>query len=150
MRSIAIYARVSSEQQAQEATIDSQVAALKERVAADGHVLLPQDVYLDDGFSGSTLVRPALERLRDRVAEGGRRPIVCAQPRPTGAQVRLPGAAARRAAQAGRDDRLPQRPFGQDGRGRAVGAGAGHDRGVRARQDSGEVTTRQDPSRTAR
>jgi site-specific DNA recombinase len=25
---------------------------------------------LDDGFSGSTLVRPALERLRDRVAEG--------------------------------------------------------------------------------
>ncbi len=71
MRSIAIYARVSSEQQAQEATIDSQVAALKERVAADGHVLLPQDVYLDDGFSGSTLVRPALERLRDRVAEGG-------------------------------------------------------------------------------
>ena len=71
MRSIAIYARVSSEQQAQEATIDSQVAAVKERVAADGHVLLPQDVYLDDGFSGSTLVRPALERLRDRVAEGG-------------------------------------------------------------------------------
>ena len=71
MKSIAIYARVSSEQQAQEATIDSQVAALKERVAADGHMLLPQDVYLDDGFSGSTLVRPALERLRDRVAEGG-------------------------------------------------------------------------------
>ena len=29
------------------------------------------NVYLDDGFSGSTLLRPALERLRDRVAEGG-------------------------------------------------------------------------------
>ena len=52
MRSIAIYARVSSEQQAQEATIDSQVAALKERVTADGHVLLPQDIFLDEGFSG--------------------------------------------------------------------------------------------------
>ncbi|HEY3961685.1 MAG TPA: recombinase family protein, partial [Gaiellaceae bacterium] len=70
MKSIAIYARVSSEQQAQQATIESQVAALKERVAAEGHVLLPQDIYLDDGYSGSTLVRPALERLRDRVAEG--------------------------------------------------------------------------------
>jgi site-specific DNA recombinase len=70
MKSIAIYARVSSEQQAQQATIESQVAALKERVATDGHVLLPQDVYVDDGFSGTTLVRPALERLRDRVAEG--------------------------------------------------------------------------------
>ena len=34
-------------------------------------LLLPQDVYLEDGLSGSTLVRPALERLRDRVAEGG-------------------------------------------------------------------------------
>jgi site-specific DNA recombinase len=70
VKSIAIYARVSSEQQAQQATIDSQVTALKERVAADGHLLLPQDIYLDDGFSGATLVRPALERLRDRVAEG--------------------------------------------------------------------------------
>ena len=62
MKSIAIYyARVSSEQQALQATIESQVVALKERVAADGHVILPQDIYLDDGFSGSTLVRPALE-----------------------------------------------------------------------------------------
>ena len=42
VRSVAIYARVSSEQQAQQATIDSQVSALKQRVAADGHVLLPQ------------------------------------------------------------------------------------------------------------
>ncbi len=70
MNSIAIYARVSSEQQAQQATIESQVTALKERVSADGHVLLPQDIHLDDGYSGSTLVRPALERLRDRVADG--------------------------------------------------------------------------------
>lgn len=70
MNWVGIYARVSSEQQAQQATIESQLAALKERVAADGSVLLPQDIYLDDGYSGSTLVRPALERLRDRVAEG--------------------------------------------------------------------------------
>ena len=70
MKSIALYARVSSTQQAQRATIDSQVAALKERAMADGHRVTPDDLYLDDGVSGATLVRPALERLRDRVAEG--------------------------------------------------------------------------------
>ena len=70
MKSIAIYARVSSEKQAQQATVDSQVAALKHRAQSDGHLVLPQDVYIDEGFSGATLVRPALERLRDRAAEG--------------------------------------------------------------------------------
>ena len=71
MKSIALYARVSSEHQAQQATIDSQVVALRQRAEADGHVVLPNDVYADDGFSGATLIRPALERLRDRAAEGG-------------------------------------------------------------------------------
>ena len=70
MKNIALYARVSSERQAQQATIDSQIAALKHRAQADGHRVLPTDLYIDDGYSGATLVRPALERLRDRVAEG--------------------------------------------------------------------------------
>jgi site-specific DNA recombinase len=70
MKAIAIYARVSSDQQAQAATVGSQVAVLKQRAEADGHVVLPQDLYVDEGFSGATLVRPALERLRDRAAEG--------------------------------------------------------------------------------
>lgn len=71
MKSVALYARVSSEQQAQRATIESQLAELRERVETDGHRLLPGDVYADDGCSGASLVRPALEKLRDRVAEGG-------------------------------------------------------------------------------
>src|SRR5665213_1240334 len=70
MKSIAIYARVSSERQARQATVDSQVEALKQRAVADGHVVLPTDLFVDDGYSGSSLRRPALERLRDRVAEG--------------------------------------------------------------------------------
>ena len=69
MKNVALYARVSSEQQTQRATIESQIAALRERALADGHQILPGDVYTDDGFSGATLVRPALERLRDRIAE---------------------------------------------------------------------------------
>lgn len=70
MKTIALYARVSSERQAQQATIESQIDALRKRAIADGHHVLPGDIYVDDGFSGATLIRPALERLRDRIAEG--------------------------------------------------------------------------------
>src|SRR6266702_1098995 len=67
---VAFYARVSSEAQARAHTIDSQVAALKERIAADGFQLEPDHGYVDDGWSGTHLFRPALERLRDAVAGG--------------------------------------------------------------------------------
>ena len=67
----AIYARVSSDQQAREQTIHSQVAALRERVAGDGLALDEELCFLDEGFSGSTLMRPALERLRDLAYVGG-------------------------------------------------------------------------------
>src|SRR5215831_18875916 len=67
----AIYARVSSEQQADEHTIDSQVAALRTRVTEDALQLSAERQFLDEGYSGATLVRPALERLRDLVAAGG-------------------------------------------------------------------------------
>jgi site-specific DNA recombinase len=66
----AIYARVSSEQQAEAGTIASQVAALDERLRRDGLALEAELRFLDEGYSGSTLVRPALERLRDAAAEG--------------------------------------------------------------------------------
>ena len=67
----ALYARVSSEQQADEHTIDSQVAALRTRVTEDGLLLPTEREFLDEGYSGATLVRPALERLRDLIAAGG-------------------------------------------------------------------------------
>ena len=66
----AIYARVSSERQATAQTIASQLAALRERVTVDGYVLPEAMQFLDDGYSGTTLVRPALECLRDLVAAG--------------------------------------------------------------------------------
>ena len=66
----ALYARVSSEQQAHSGTIASQVASLRERIAADGARLEPEHVFLDEGYSGATLLRPALERLRDAAAAG--------------------------------------------------------------------------------
>jgi site-specific DNA recombinase len=66
----AIYARVSSERQAQDGTIESQSHALRERVVADGLSLDEELCFIDDGYSGSTLIRPALERLRDQAASG--------------------------------------------------------------------------------
>src|SRR2546422_5238563 len=67
---VAMYARVSSDQPAEAQTIASQVAALRERVAAEGFVLPEAMQFLDEGYSGATLVRPALERLRDVIAAG--------------------------------------------------------------------------------
>jgi site-specific DNA recombinase len=67
---VAIYARVSSEQPAEAQTIASQVAALRERVAAEGLAVPEAMQFLDDGYSGATLIRPALERLRDVIAAG--------------------------------------------------------------------------------
>jgi site-specific DNA recombinase len=61
----AIYARVSSDQQAKDQTIASQLEALRHRVAADGLTLEQELLFIDNGHSGSTLVRPGLERLRD-------------------------------------------------------------------------------------
>jgi site-specific DNA recombinase len=62
---IAIDARVSSDQQAEAQTVASQVAAVRERVAAEGLALPDAMPFMDEGDSGATLVRPALERVRD-------------------------------------------------------------------------------------
>src|SRR6516225_10541602 len=67
----AMYARVSSEQQTQQSTVASQVAALRQRILSDGLLLENELCFIDDGFSGSTLIRPALERLRDVAWAGG-------------------------------------------------------------------------------
>ena len=66
---VAIYARVS-DPNAPEGTIASQVAALEARLAQDGVRLEPECRFVDDGYTGATLVRPALERLRDAAAAG--------------------------------------------------------------------------------
>src|SRR6516165_7859268 len=66
----AFYARVSSDQQAEAGTIGSQVTALEERMRQDGVSVDPELCFIDEGYTGSTLVRPALERLRDAASNG--------------------------------------------------------------------------------
>jgi site-specific DNA recombinase len=67
---VAFYARVSGEQQAAAHTIESQIAALRERASNDGTPVPPERQFVDDGYSGASLIRPALDRLRDLVNLG--------------------------------------------------------------------------------
>jgi site-specific DNA recombinase len=67
----AFYARVSGEQQAAAHMIESQIAALSERAHSDGVPVPPERQFVDDGYSGATLIRPAMDRLRDLAAVGG-------------------------------------------------------------------------------
>lgn len=64
----ASYSRVSSQRQADERTIDSQLADIRDRASRDKNLIDPEFEYIDDGYSGSEMVRPALERLRDHIA----------------------------------------------------------------------------------
>jgi site-specific DNA recombinase len=66
----AIYARVSTDKQGRDQTIDSQLDALRRWATAHGHELKDEHVYIDEGYSGARLDRPALDRLRDAAREG--------------------------------------------------------------------------------
>ena len=63
----AVYARTSSNQQ----PIGHQLAELRGRVADDEVRVLAEWELVDDGYSGATLVRPGLDRLRELIADGG-------------------------------------------------------------------------------
>jgi len=67
---VALYARVSSDRQKEDKTIASQTASLRTHAQAQGYTIPEGWVFEDEGYSGATLARPALERLRDLVAEG--------------------------------------------------------------------------------
>jgi site-specific DNA recombinase len=60
---VALYARVSSEEQKEGHTIDAQVAELENFVRERKWHMA--GVYKDEGQSGAALVRPELDRLRD-------------------------------------------------------------------------------------
>ncbi len=66
----AVYARVSTERQERQQTIDSQLAALRAWAEAGGHELNDRHVFRDEGYSGSRLDRPGLDALRDAVRDG--------------------------------------------------------------------------------
>lgn len=62
MKKAVLYARVSSDAQKKEKTIESQVEELKKQIANDGNVLVKE--YIDEGYTGAMLDRPAMNQLR--------------------------------------------------------------------------------------
>ena len=80
MTSAAIYARVSSARQKEQETIVSQTAALRAHAGQLGLDVPEQWVFEDDGHSGASLVRPALDALRDLVAQVPVDVVLCYSP----------------------------------------------------------------------
>src|SRR5580700_10836236 len=128
MRMTAIYARVSSEQQREENTIASQTASLIE--FANQHELeVPKEWVLEDeGYSGATLERPGLERVRDLAAAGPIEQKVC-----------LPDSADRRVCPP-RSGNVVRKVSARQQSGRSTpGAIPRHDRGIRTSPDPGAL-----------
>jgi site-specific DNA recombinase len=60
-----------TQRQAQQQNVEQQVERLRTHVTAhveEGWEVREEHVFRDDGYSGATLRRPGLERLRDTVA----------------------------------------------------------------------------------
>lgn len=76
--SAALYARVSTETQEKQQTIESQLTEL--RRCADARGLTIDREFVDDGYSGTMLERPGLDALRDYVAAGGVETVLCLCP----------------------------------------------------------------------
>jgi site-specific DNA recombinase len=78
--SAVIYARVSSARQKKDETIASQTAALHAHAQQSGLEIPEEWVFEDEGHSGATLIRPALERMRDVIAGVGIDVVLCYSP----------------------------------------------------------------------
>ncbi|WP_353289177.1 recombinase family protein, partial [Wolbachia endosymbiont (group A) of Pogonocherus hispidulus] len=59
MITVSLYARVSSGKQVQGDTIASQITAIENKISADGHKLLSEYKFIDNGYSGSDIIRPS-------------------------------------------------------------------------------------------
>ncbi len=130
MKTAAIYARVSSDQQKEEKTIASQTAALVEFARNEGYSVPDEWIFEDEGYSGASLVRPGLERVRDLAAEGQIQAVLALAPdrlsRKYAYQVRLIEELARH----GGGDGIHQGPAIGDAGGSVAAAVPGHDRRV--------------------
>ncbi len=73
MERVALYTRVSTDKQVEKYGLGVQAEALRQRAQQKGYLPLrdgEQDLFVNDGYSGGTLDRPALRRLRDAVRLG--------------------------------------------------------------------------------
>jgi site-specific DNA recombinase len=67
---IALYARTSSMQQGSDSAITRQLSELRQRIADEAGSIDDEACFIDKDVSGASVVRPALQRLRERAARG--------------------------------------------------------------------------------
>ena len=65
---IAVYVRVSTRNQVDQHTIEQQLERLQSQIQTRGWKLPVENIFRHDGYSGSTLHRPGLDRLRDQAS----------------------------------------------------------------------------------
>ena len=80
MRRAALYARVSTRRQEQEATIESQLDQLVRYAQEHELEISPGHQYIDQAVSGKRLARPGLDQLRDGVVAGEFEMVLCLSP----------------------------------------------------------------------
>ena len=149
MKMAAIYARVSSEQQREEHTIASQTAALIE-FARTRELEVPKAwIFEDEGFSGATLERPGLERVRDLAAEGQIQAVLVYAPDRLSRKYAYQVLLIEELARQGVETRVSQRTAERNRRGSAPRAVSGDDRRVRAGADPRALAPRQASSGTS-
>jgi hypothetical protein len=144
MASVAIYARVSSTRQKKDQTIASQTAALRAHAAKLHHELPAEWVFEDEGHSGATLLRPALERLRDLVAEVGVDVVLCYSPDRLARKFAYQALLIEEFARAGTRVEFTRGPARRQPRGPVAGPVPGHVRRIREGPAHGALPTRQD------
>lgn len=76
----AIYVRVSTSRQAQAQTIEQQLDHLRTHMQEQGEDIVSDTIFRDDGYSGATLNRPGLDRLRDAVRAGAVERVLVTDP----------------------------------------------------------------------
>lgn len=60
----ALYARVSTELQKDEETVQNQLSEIRTAITDDGNTLIESCEYIDEGWSGAILERPSLDNMR--------------------------------------------------------------------------------------
>ena len=69
---VAIYVRVSTSRQVKLQTIEQQLERVQKHVRQKEWEFLEENVFRDDGYSGTTLKRPALDAARQGTYAGAR------------------------------------------------------------------------------
>jgi site-specific DNA recombinase len=77
---VAVYARVSTPRQAEAQSTDQQIDRLRAHAEEQGWSLAADRVFRDDGYSGASLGRPGLDRLRDAAASARLDRILITEP----------------------------------------------------------------------